>query len=173
MIKKFLEQAFYFVWNTFWVSISLAVIFINLMLLADACMALSSSLWIPTRARILSTEGAVSRARSRPYINIAYEYYVDGKQYTGKRVCFLELPFGCPPDQLEEIAKYNVGDSFTAYYAPVVSQSAVIFRSPGARPWIAFLISLPITWLGSWIAFLPGWGILKEKIIYKRGKHGK
>jgi len=140
------------------------------MLLTDALMALTSSFWIPARARIVSTDGFISQARYRPYIDIAYEYYADERRYTNQKVCFLELPFGCPSNQLEEVAKYGAGDSFTAYYSPFIPNNAVIFRKTETRSWIAFLISLPITWLGSWIAFLPGWSILKN---CRRGKHGK
>lgn len=163
-----IQNLFQIAWKIFWVSVSLAVIFINLMLLTDALMALTSSFWIPARARIVSTDGFISQARSRPYINVTYEYYADGKRFTNQKVCFLELPFGCPSDQLEEVAKYDAGDSFTAYYSPFISNNAVIIRKIESNQWIAFIISLPITWLGSLIAFLPGWHVIKNIRLSKK-----
>lgn len=163
-----MRNLFQFAWKIFWVSVSLAVIFINLMILTDTLIALTSSFWIPARARVVSTDGFVSRARYKPYIDVTYEYYVDGKRYTNQKVCFLELPFGCPQEQLEEIAKYDAGDSFTAYYSPFVPSNAVIIRKTESNQWIAFLISLPITWLGSWIAFLPGWHVIKNIKLSKK-----
>lgn len=157
-----IQKLFQFAWKIFWVSVSLVVIFINLMILTDAFMALTSFFWIPARARVVSTDGFISQARYRPYIDVTYEYYADGKCFTNQKVCFLELPFGCPQEQLEEIAKYDAGDSFTAYYSPFISSNAVIFRKTETNQWIAFIISLPITWLGSLIAFLPGWHVIKN-----------
>ena len=146
----------------FWVSVLLAVVFINLMLLTDVVMALTSPLWVPARARVVSTDGFVSHARSRPYIDITYEYDADGKRYTNDKVCFLELPFGCLGNVLEEVAEYKTGDPLTIHYLPVLPQAAVIVRETEIRQWLAFMISLPITLLGSWIAFLPGWQVLKK-----------
>lgn len=157
-----IKNLFQFAWKICWVSVSLAVIFINLMLLTDAFMALTSSFWIPARARVVSTDGFISQARYRPYIDVTYEYYTDGQRYTNQKVCFLELPFGCPQKQLEEIAKYDASDSFTAYYSPFIPSNSVMIRKTESNQWIAFLISLPITWLGSWIAFLPGWHVIKN-----------
>jgi len=156
------QNLFQSIWKIFWVSVSLVVIYINLMILTDALMALTSSFWIPARARIISSDGFISQARYRPYIDVTYEYYVSGERYTNQKVCFLELPFGCLPEQLEEVAKYDAGDSFTAYYSPFSPNQVVIFRETESNQWIAFLISLPITWLGSWIAFLPGWHVIKN-----------
>lgn len=164
-----MRNLFQFVWKIFWVSVSLAVIFINLMILTDALMALTSSFWIPARARVISTDGFISRARYRPYVNITYEYYADGKRYTNQKVCFLELPFGCLQEQLEEVKKYDAGDSFTAYYSPLIPNNAVMIRKTESNQWLAFLISLPITWLGSLIAFLPGWNVVKNIIFSKKG----
>ncbi len=167
MLKKLLQV----VWKIFWVSVSLVVIYINLVLLTDALMALTNPFWIPVRARVVSTDGVISQARYRPYVNITYEYYSGGKRYISDKVCFLELPFGCLQEQLEEVAKYDVGDSFGSYHSPFFPQSAVIIRKTESNQWLAFIISLPITWIGSLIAFLPGWNIVKNiKLIKKENK---
>ncbi|MCL4270907.1 MAG: hypothetical protein KJZ72_15230 [Anaerolineales bacterium] len=159
MIKTIIQ----FVWNMFWVSVSLTVLFINLMLFTDAAMALTGPLWVPIRARIIATDELVSQARYRPYLDITYEYYANGQRYTSKKICFLELPFGCARDQLDELAKYEVGDFLSAHSSPFLPQAAVIVHRTEASRWVAFIISLPITLLGSWIAFLPGWQIIKRK----------
>ncbi len=167
MLKKLLQV----VWKIFWVSVSLVVIYINLVLLADALMALTNPFWISTRGRVVSTDGFVNQARYRPYVNITYEYYAGGERYISNKVCFLELPFGCLSEQLEQAASYDAGDATTVYYSPFFPQNAVLIRKTEANQWLAFIISLPITWIGSLIAFLPGWNIVKNiKLIKKENK---
>ncbi|HEX2994887.1 MAG TPA: DUF3592 domain-containing protein [Anaerolineales bacterium] len=164
-VKKLLSLA----GEVFLLTLTVTTVGLNGMLLVDAFNALTSDTWRATRAVVLSADGNIQYTRWKSYINIAYQYSVNDRVYTGEGVCFFEL-FGCSRSILKKAAMYRTGDMVPIFYSPIRAGGAVLFRDPPpAGGWLGPLCALPVVWLGSLFTFFPGWFIWKSKFI--RSKH--
>jgi hypothetical protein len=144
------------------VLIALGVMVIDLYLCYEGLQALTSGGWQTTYAIVIDADTSIQRARSRNYIDVTYQYVIDGHRHTGERVCFFEDFFGCRlPDLEQTLRDYPVGTTLPIYYAPIFPELSVIYRDGAV---LLFIIAMPIVLIGSLIAILPGYLIIKPYI---------
>ncbi|MDH7578386.1 MAG: DUF3592 domain-containing protein [Bacillota bacterium] len=106
--------------------------------------ALASRSWPACQGRIISSEvkmyhpGPTLREEGPSYsAEILYEYRVEGKRYTSRRVFFGEYSSGSPGPARRVVDRYPPGKQVPVYYDPARPEVAVL--EPGAS-WGAFAV---------------------------------
>jgi hypothetical protein len=98
-------------------------------IIQDARASLS---WPTVRGQV--AESTVSTDDSDGFIeyraSVAYEYVVNGRQYVGGRISFLDESFPDPEPARDKAAQYPVGASVDVYYSLEDPSNAVL--EPGA-----------------------------------------
>lgn len=137
---------------------------LNLMLLWEWRLALSTGAWQPTQGTVVAMDPVVYRAGAKSYISITYTHTIGDREFTGQRVCFFETFFGCSLQTLKTIVEtYAPGDAITIYYLPARPGTTVITPQTN-EDLLGAAIAMPIVWLGSAIIILPGYFTLKSQM---------
>ena len=84
--------------------------------------AKASTSWPTTTGTITTSETVKQMFRSQP--RVSYDYTVDGKPYTGRRISFAAA---VPPKETPSVlARYPVGQGVTVQYAPDKPSESVL-----------------------------------------------
>lgn len=100
--------------------------------------ARASRAWPATEGRILSSQ-AQKMPRGGGAILVYYEYSVDGRAYTGKRLRFAPAT-GLSFDAVQaELLNYRPGSSIEIHYNPAAPNDAVV--ETGVVPYLGYCIA--------------------------------
>ena len=124
--------------------------------------------WPETTGKVTRSLIQASRDPEQPKfrLEVAYDYEVDGKQYSSEGVYLEDRTFNSVKDAIQAKEPYSVSSTPTIYYDPDDPENTILERGTRTKSWIWLFSPLVLGGVGG--LFLWGWLVLRKELRKKK-----